>query len=59
MAPYIYPKIRRGDLVENLHGYEVPDPYRWLEDPDSDETKVRKYGRKRALIYTVNNGRAY
>ncbi|NHD18418.1 MULTISPECIES: prolyl oligopeptidase family serine peptidase [unclassified Actinopolyspora] len=29
-----YPQPPREDLVENLHGYEVHDPYRWLEDPE-------------------------
>jgi prolyl oligopeptidase len=28
-----YPQARRLDLVERLHGHDVPDPYRWLEDP--------------------------
>lgn len=33
-----YPETRRDDVVENLHGHEIADPYRWLEDPDSAET---------------------
>lgn len=33
-----YPAARRDDLVERLHGIPVPDPYRWLEDPDSAQT---------------------
>ncbi|WP_203569054.1 prolyl oligopeptidase family serine peptidase [Aestuariimicrobium ganziense] len=31
------PQTRRDDLVETLHGVEVADPYRWLEDPDAPE----------------------
>ena len=34
-----YPAARRLDLVEELHGHQVADPYRWLEDPDSAETQ--------------------
>jgi prolyl oligopeptidase len=34
-----YPAARRLDLVEDLHGYRVADPYRWLEDTDSAETR--------------------
>src|SRR5512144_359675 len=34
-----YPRAQRLDLVEHLHGRVVPDPYRWLEDPDSPATR--------------------
>ena len=34
-----YPATKKEDLVETLHGVEVSDPYRWLEDLDSPETK--------------------
>ena len=33
-----YPGARADDLVEQLHGRPVADPYRWLEDAASDET---------------------
>ena len=34
-----YPEAPRRGLVEELHGHRVPDPYRWLEDPDDPATK--------------------
>src|SRR6266536_2465880 len=33
-----YPSTTRLDLVETLHGVQVTDPYRWLEDPATPET---------------------
>ncbi len=38
--PLAYPRTRKGDLVENLHGQNIADPYRWLENPDSPETRT-------------------
>jgi prolyl oligopeptidase len=34
-----YPAARREDIVDDIHGHRVPDPYRWLEDSNGDETK--------------------
>lgn len=34
-----YPKTRREDLVETLHGVQVPDPYRWMEDLEGAEIR--------------------
>jgi len=33
-----YPVSKVGDVVDDLHGTRVPDPYRWLEDPDGPDT---------------------
>lgn len=33
-----YPATERGDVVDNYFGVEVPDPYRWLEDDNSEAT---------------------
>ncbi len=34
-----YPESRRDEVVETLHGREIADPYRWLEDPDATDTQ--------------------
>ena len=40
VSPWEYPEVRRDETVkEERAGTIISDPYRWLEDPDSEETK--------------------
>src|SRR5262245_36249684 len=34
-----YPSTRKDNVVEKLHGKEIVDPYRWLEDGKASEVK--------------------
>ena len=37
---FVYPAAPRSDVTETTHGITVADPYRWLEDPEAEETKA-------------------
>ena len=40
-APAIaYPATQKGAVVDEYHGEKIADPYRWLEEPSSAETRA-------------------
>jgi prolyl oligopeptidase len=39
-SPLSYPSTRKVDHVDTYHGEKIADPYRWLENDNSAETKA-------------------
>jgi prolyl oligopeptidase len=39
-AQLTYPETKKDSVAEDYHGTRVADPYRWLEDDNSEETKA-------------------
>jgi prolyl oligopeptidase len=42
-GPLAYPATARVDQIETLHGVEVRDPYRWLEEDVRESPKVAEW----------------
>ncbi|HEX7568048.1 MAG TPA: prolyl oligopeptidase family serine peptidase [Anaerolineaceae bacterium] len=40
MTPFTYPDFPRQNVVDQIQGVPVPDPYRWLEDDHSPQTEA-------------------
>jgi len=53
--PVRYPSAARDDLVEDLFGHAVADPYRWLEDDNRPE--VARWLDEEAALYAEHLGR--
>ncbi|CAN5694413.1 prolyl oligopeptidase family serine peptidase [soil metagenome] len=51
----VYPETRRAEQVDDYHGTRVPDPYRWLEDTDSPETKAWVEAQNRVTFDLLKN----
>jgi prolyl oligopeptidase len=50
------PATRRDDVVDTLHGVAIADPYRWLEDGSSEETRAwtaAQNARTDAILCTI------
>lgn len=58
----MHPKTKKRPVIDTIHGYEIIDPYRWLEDGESQPTQewvaqqraftthtIGQYGMKAAL----------
>jgi prolyl oligopeptidase len=40
MSQIQYPETKKTDTIDDYHGKKIADPYRWLEDDNSEETKA-------------------
>ena len=59
-----YPNAFRADVVEEIHGYQVEDPYRWLEDRSDPatsqwiDTQAEIFGAQRENWETIDHWRS-
>ena len=55
MPPRRYPHAAREDLIEDLYGHRVADPYRWLEDAADDRTL--RWTAEQEVLYEAERAR--
>jgi len=55
VTEWSYPETRKVDHIDNYHGTDVPDPYRWLEDDTSEETAQWVESQNKVTFGYLNN----
>ncbi len=50
-----YPETRKDDVTDDYFGTQIADPYRWLEDANSEET-AQWVARQNEVTYAYLNG---
>ncbi|UCD18645.1 MAG: S9 family peptidase [Candidatus Zixiibacteriota bacterium] len=53
-SDYTYPSAPEGEVTYRYHGIEIADPYRWLEDPNAEETMTWVAAENRLTAKFVN-----
>lgn len=51
----LYPPAKKDTVIDDYHGTKVEDPYRWLEEPDSEDT-VKWVDQENELSSSFING---
>ena len=54
-----YPRAKKTDIVDDYFGTKVADPYRWLEDAESEETKAWVDAENRITFSYIHSSPAY
>lgn len=57
MSQPIYPITRRDNIVDDLCGFHVADPYRWLED--SDDLRTQEWAAEQDRLFAEYRARCF